>query len=500
MSELEDLLSKIKGLENELAQKNEQIRILESHLSNENKINHFNSEENNDIDEDDLDSKITKFLKVFQVKKNQSIGIRDLYLLITNALSVLYHFENDKNIEFEPTIIINEKDSSDLNKLTYSYCVEFFRQLLFQSTQNNLEHYKAKINSFPIAWLLGLFPYNVSPSNKDISHETIFLPLHLFLAIDYHQLNIENENDVKQDLGLNLEDYLTKLDLFLEKFGETAFQEDVSPLSIAVAKPFPNIQIIDKIVSFRPNSINQEDEDGCIPLMHACSCNANIEVINYLYQRCKSTIEHADNFGCSAIHYATFSGTKLAVEYLIQQQPNCVEWVEDNGALPLHDAVQNTRGFQNQYELSQLLLQHYPQGIFKKDNFGAFPLHKAAKSSNLEVVTLLYQSFPNAVFAADNEGLLPLHYYSQREDKNEHLDLVQFLLEKNSTCKVLSEKELFAKEKAQNQWMENIGKRFFSRQNKQQEQASIPSVLQSNKNMTKRKSTVVRRTSIIPSK
>ena len=38
-----------------------------------------------------------------------------------------------------------------------------------------------------------------------------------------------------------------------------------------------------------------------------------------------------------------------------------------------------------------------------------------------------------AVFGADSEGLLPVHYVAERADKDQHLDLLHFIVEVGSS-------------------------------------------------------------------
>ena len=187
----------------------------------------------------------------------------------------------------------------------------------------------------------------------------------------------------------------------------------------AVAHARPSLEVVKAIVQHRPDSVGREDEDGSLPLMHACACNdetAGLEVIDFLAQCYPDALNASDNFGCSAIHYAAFSGCSQTVRYLIERRPACTDLVEGNGALPLHDAVQNQRcllldhansgatggggGSGNGHasrstEMVEILLKANPMAARKRDDFGAFPLHKAAKSAPLSVFQLVHKVFPN---------------------------------------------------------------------------------------------------------
>lgn len=180
--------------------------------------------------------------------------------------------------------------------------------------------------------------------------------------------------------------------------------------------------------------------------MHACACNdetAGLRIIDFLVQCFPDALTMADNFGCAAIHYASFSGCAQTVQYLLEKCPESVDLVEGNGALPIHDAVQNHRLLLDTSEESvsmvSILLKASPMAVRKRDDFGAFALHRAAKCANLAVFRVVHQVFPNAIFAVDNEGLLPMHYYSQREDKDLHLGLLQYMLKANPKSRVMKD-------------------------------------------------------------
>lgn len=48
------------------------------------------------------------------------------------------------------------------------------------------------------------------------------------------------------------------------------------------------------------------------------------------------------------------------------------------------------------------------------------------------------------MFGPDVEGLLPMHYYSERHDKDQHLDLMQYVLQANPSSKAHDDTTLFS--------------------------------------------------------
>ena len=332
--------------------------------------------------------KMEQFFKIFNTK---NISSAQLSIHAINSLvslhQILYAKEDSSSGSIAPFSNDKQKPNSErAAKIAFNYVLEFTRQL-------NLSKMDSEANvvdlSYPISWLLSLFPYNANEeSNKGKEGSSLtdllWMPLHFSLALDstYSTL-FENST------------YLEDIRLLLEEFGPAAFEEDVSPLSVAVSIAKPNLEAVKLIVAYRPDCVSKTDEDGSLPLMHACANNLSLDVIEYLIELYPAAIQATDSFGCAAIHYAAFYGCANTVKYLISVEPKCAHMVEGNGALPIHDAVQNQRSFgAGCTEMVEFLLQVYPDSVRKRDDYGAFPLHKAAKSSELAVVKLLHAAFP----------------------------------------------------------------------------------------------------------
>ncbi len=332
--------------------------------------------------------KMEQFFKIFNSK---NISSAQLSIHAINSLvslhQMLYAKEDAPSGNIAPFSNDKQKSNSErAAKIAFNYVLEFTRQL-------NLSKLDSEANvvdlSYPISWLLSLFPYNVNEeSNKGKEGHSltdlVWMPVHFSLALDstYSTL-FENST------------YIDDIRLLLEEFGAAAFEEDVSPLSVAVSIAKPNLEAVKLIIAYRPDSVSKTDEDGSLPLMHACANNLSLDVIEYLIELYPAAIKATDSFGCAAIHYAAFYGCANTVKYLISVEPKCAQMVEGNGALPIHDAVQNQRSFgAGCTEMVEFLLQVYPDSVRKRDDYGAFPLHKAAKSSELAVVKLLHAAFP----------------------------------------------------------------------------------------------------------
>lgn len=407
------------------------------------------SEENDaedDADDEDFDlsTKLNTFLKLW---KGGKLTKHEFLLHSVNAFMTLYHLMFSKEeLTGEQLISLRKNegvaDSNQMkaSKVAVHYTLEFLKQLMDprvhidddvdEESEEAEERKENQFTTYPMQWLLSMFPF-IPVSSKEGSTASpsvdgnAFLPLHIMLALDTTHLPYS--------------DYLSDLRLLIQQHKASAFQEEVSPLCVAVAKKCPNIEAVQLLLELHPTAVSTEDEDGSLAVMHACSYNTHTDVIDLLVKAYPASLKKGDNFGCCAIHYAAFSGYSSSVAYLLETLPECASQVEGNGALALHDAVQNCRlssedpldasASQDVLQMVEMLLAANPRAASTRDDFGAFPLHKAAKCATLEIVQIVYEAFPKAIFAVDKEGLLPMHYYAQREKKN--IEVVQFILRFN---------------------------------------------------------------------
>jgi hypothetical protein len=223
---------------------------------------------------------------------------------------------------------------------------------------------------YPVQWLLKSFP-----DTAERSSGREWLPLHWALALEEPPLT------------------LSEIRLLYEAYGnKTALSQPVSPLSVAVSKPVPSIEIVSYLVEECPNLATRTDADGSFALMHACACNCTSEIVEFLYETHEEAASTPDNFGCYSIHYACFSGYLRVVQFLLHNCPFLAQQRSGNGAFPLHDAVQNYE--HGGLDMVRCVYNAYIDAVSQPDNNGALPLHHAARAANLEVVQLIHRAFP----------------------------------------------------------------------------------------------------------
>ena len=222
---------------------------------------------------------------------------------------------------------------------------------------------------YPLQWLLKTFP-DVGERSSGRS----WLPLHWSLAL--------NEAPSEKEIRLLFEQYGAK----------TALTQPVSPLSVAVSKSSPHLEMITLLIDLCPELPEHQDADGSFALMHACAWNTSTEVVEYLYETHEEAATTPDNFGCFSIHYACFSGYLPVVQFLLHTCPFLARQKSGNGAFPLHDAVQNYE--HGGEDLVRVVYNAHTDAASQPDNNGALPLHHAAKAANLAVVQLIHKAYP----------------------------------------------------------------------------------------------------------
>lgn len=382
-------------------------------------------------DEDDLDivGRVANFLSRHATKDPTGGVSRELlHLQAINHAMCIHHLDYTKAIPAEESSLSIYPKQSELNhchdywqavRIAFDAACLFLQQISIK--QRDPQQTALLEANFPLQWLLGAFPTS-SQGNVNASR---WLPLHLFLAAD-----------VTFDENMSEEQYISNLQLLIAVFGEQALNEEVSPLTIAVAKRQPHLSTIDLLVTSFSGCLMMEDEDGSLPLFHAAGCNDTSTTFEFLLSSYPQALLKCDNFGCGPVHYAAFAGTIDTLRIILDQDPTTAQSAEGNGALALHDAVMNKRGHDMQLSLVNLLLAAHPLAVRHRDHIGVLPLHNAARCADIHVLKALLIAFSSAAYIADNEGLLPLHHYSERPDKAAQQEVQAALLQANPLAEI----------------------------------------------------------------
>ena len=345
-------------------------------------------ENENEIVEENIShllARITSPISFKTLLDSQFIKENNFYLEMIECLTSVLHYK--KTLKNEITY------ESDIISKIFIDTIHYISGLFHESIEIDKLVY-------PIKWLIKNFPDHIE---RDDGRG--WLPLHWYLAIsDYPQ-----------------SDYI---EMLYELVGPESFSQTVSPLSIAVSKPFPNIEIIKLLLKLQPDAASIQDIDGSFPIMHAATTNIHSNIVELLYENNSKAINISDNFECYTIHYACYSGYLPTVVYLLNKSKDFIKLKSGNNSLPLHEAVQNHNDGLN---IATLLYNTYPEAISSKDQNGAIPIHLAAKFGNLDILKYIYNLFPRGSTIKDSEGLLPIHYAAERTFLK--TEIVNFLVE-----------------------------------------------------------------------
>ena len=102
---------------------------------------------------------------------------------------------------------------------------------------------------------------------------------------------------------------------------------------------------------------------------------------------------------------ASFRAPMEVTEALLEAYPEAASITNNYGNLALHF----TAWKKGPLEVEKLLLKVYPEGAAQKNNHGNLPLHYAAHyNAPLEVVEALYQAYPEGAHQKNNDNNTPL--------------------------------------------------------------------------------------------
>ena len=111
--------------------------------------------------------------------------------------------------------------------------------------------------------------------------------------------------------------------------------------------------------------------------------------------------------------------------------------IDNAGNLPMHLAA-----ISGNMVMLTALGSKFKEGASVLNNMGMLPLHLAIISQHVEASRYLLDSFPNGVSVVDGEGNLPLHLAAIAEDEHIGLEIISILLEKDTGVKTRFEEKV----------------------------------------------------------
>eukprot|EP00956_Cyclotella_meneghiniana_P010731 scaffold15044_cov37-Cyclotella_meneghiniana.AAC.3 len=134
--------------------------------------------------------------------------------------------------------------------------------------------------------------------------------------------------------------------------------------------------------------VKTQDNEGWLPMHHACALNVNVETAKYLFSLYPGSINI----------------------------PNVNRWY------PLHVLATNDESLQ----LLAFLLNYDEGAVSTDDNLGQLPLHLACRKRELPFVKLLFDAHPDGIFVQDEDGETPVDNAIRYRD-GDGADVVNFL-------------------------------------------------------------------------
>eukprot|EP00567_Pseudictyota_dubia_P012140 CAMPEP_0197435746 /NCGR_PEP_ID=MMETSP1175-20131217/3281_1 /TAXON_ID=1003142 /ORGANISM="Triceratium dubium, Strain CCMP147" /LENGTH=239 /DNA_ID=CAMNT_0042964855 /DNA_START=239 /DNA_END=958 /DNA_ORIENTATION=+ len=150
------------------------------------------------------------------------------------------------------------------------------------------------------------------------------------------------------------------------------------PLHLACSLRPPEGIIQTLVVSYPQGVKSKETAYGRLPIHVACRYGASFEVIQALLLYHPDGAKEPDDMGRIPLHYAISNQAHLSViELLLETFEDSVKVADIRGWLPVHAAV--TRGSP---EVVRLLVEIWPESLFKETNKGTTPVLGAKSLPN----------------------------------------------------------------------------------------------------------------------
>ena len=177
-----------------------------------------------------------------------------------------------------------------------------------------------------------------------------------------------------------------------------------------------SVEIVKFLIS-RGCDVMDKDSKGSTVLHKACH-TGKLELAQYLVEKYPDMLAIRNNTGQSPYLVSGFSGSVELVKFLISRGCDVMD-KDSKGSTVLHKACG-----QGKLELTQYLVEKYPDMLAIRNNTGQSPYHVAGFSGSVELVKFLISQGCD-VMDMDSDGWAVLHYAC---DKGK-LELAKYLVE-----------------------------------------------------------------------
>lgn len=278
------------------------------------------------------------------------------------------------------------------------------------------------------------FPVSVQAQSRPCKEDGEgALPLHLYLKRTGGY--VKYQFDVVEFLVRAFPDALARRDVY-----------GSLPVQMVMCNQEHNIDVIKFILQESPlSSLQSVDTENRNILHLACSeVNANVELIRLLVKSCPEFTRQKDSGGnlplstfcqlCSEESEYDEEAVELKrlgiLKFLIEDDPESVKVLDNDGSLPLHHALE----YGCSSEFCRLLVQAFPGSALQRNLEGKLPIHIACMGNAAKVVNHLVEAEPECINMPTEEseyvGWLPIHLAAISESKDTE-ELVRCLLAHN---------------------------------------------------------------------
>jgi hypothetical protein len=159
------------------------------------------------------------------------------------------------------------------------------------------------------------------------------------------------------------------------------------PLHLASGRRPDDVSLMKSLIESFPESMYMKDENGKVPLIHACSSRASLEIVELLLAEGPEASRSPDSHNRLALHWACeYDATIDVVSAVLSSYPDASKHVDAYGRVPLHwECVSLKCSPQTVLKL----VKYNPDAVILKDLDGNAPLDLMEHSFSPEKVRVI---------------------------------------------------------------------------------------------------------------
>lgn len=200
-----------------------------------------------------------------------------------------------------------------------------------------------------------------------------------------------------------------------------------------------SLDVVRGLVEAYPESVKAVDGEGGTPLFLAVGTGFGVDlrlpIIQFLAEQYPEALTRRDNKGCMPLHRACIEAaiTSLpVVRFLMREYPKSAQVLNACGSTLLHVLLKYARDPDPDHvvTISALLVEHYPDSVHTRNQFGRLPLHLAcenASNDHFPIMDFLVQTYRDALKIRDENDETPLHI-ACRAGGDENAEIIRYLV------------------------------------------------------------------------